>query len=441
MKAKEIWDRALSQIERDIGSPIGYRTYILTITPISYSNGVFKLSAENELCKTMINARYRNIIERNIGPIVGCKTDIEILVGADVPEEEVHEEEEIKEMPSVSTSLNPQYTFDNFVVGSAHRMAYAAAQNVVNDPGRNYNPLFIYGHSGLGKTHLMQAIGNEILRKDPSKRILYVTSERFTNDLINSIREKNTESFRQRYRDVDALLIDDVQFIQGKENIQEEFFHTFNDLHAKDKQIIMTSDRKPKELLVLEERLRNRFEWGLITDIGTPEFETRVAILQKKAQSQHVEIENEVLEYIAQKISTSIRELEGALTKLTAYAGISGEKIDIPLAEHVLKDLFPEDVRITSKKIIEKVCEYYKISEADIIGNSRAKNCAFPRQVGMYLCKTLTDLNYAAIGIDFGSRDRTTIMHGVDKIAEQILNDKQLKADIEFIKNDLQSLS
>jgi chromosomal replication initiator protein len=414
--------------------------YIASAYPVSFYNGVFKLVTESELCRTMVEGRYKGLIEKCLSGIAGETVTIELDVRRDEEPAAVTAADEKPASSEFLNSLNPQYTFENFVVGSSHQYAYATAYNASQHPGKNYNPLFLYGHSGLGKTHLMQAIGNEILRLDPTKKVLYVTSERFTNDLINSIREKSTEAFRQHYRDVDALLVDDVQFIQGKDNIQEEFFHTFNDLHAKNKQIVITSDRKPKELVVLEERLRNRFEWGLITDMVMPDFETRVAILQKKAESQNAHINNEVLQYIAQRINTSIRELEGALCKLTAYAGISGQKIDIPLAEHVLKDIFPEDIKITSRKIIEKVSTYYKITENDILGKARNKNFALPRQVAMYLCKTLTDLNYVVIGQDFGNKDRTTVMHNVDKIAEQIKTDQKLKADIEFIKNDLQSL-
>lgn len=440
MNEKQIWDKALIGIQREINSSIGFRMYIESSVPVSFYNGVFRLKVENELCRTMVDGRYKNLIERCISGVAGETVTLELIVEDENEPDEKEQTDEKPVQPEFINSLNPQNTFDNFVAGPALMYAYAAAQNVANQPGKNYNPLFLYGHSGLGKTHLMQAIGNEILRIDPTKKVLYVTSERFTNDLINSIREKNTEAFRQRYRDIDALLIDDVQFIQDKSNVQEEFFHTFNELHSKNKQIVITSDRKPKELVVLEERLRNRFEWGLMLDILMPDFETRVAILQKKAQSQNAKIDDEVLQYIAQRINTSIRELEGALCKLTAYAGISGERIDIPLAEHVLKDIFPEDIKITSRKIIEKVSTYYKITENDIIGKARNKNFAMARQVAMYLCKTLTNLNYGMIGQDFGNKDRTTVMHNVDKIAELIQTDQKLKADIDFIKNDLQSL-
>lgn len=441
MNEKDIWDKALVGIKCDINSIIGFKTYISTAVPYSYENGVFRLCVNNALCRNMINARYLNIIQRHINAVTGSDVTLRIVTEDELAEHTTPAQP--VDTPQVSASnstLNPRFTFESFVVGPAQKMAYAAAQNVANQPGLNFNPMFLYGRSGLGKTHLMHAIGNEIVRLHPEKKVLYVTSEKFTNDLINSISEKNTEAFRQKYRDVDALLIDDIQFIENKSAVQEEFFHTFNELYDKNKQIVIISDRKPKDLVVLDERLRNRFGGGYTIDIMMPDFETRVAILQNKAKSQNSDISNDVLQYIAQHITTNIRELEGALCKLTAFAGISGQKIDIPLAEHVLSDIFPENIKITPDKIIEKVTTYYNITVEEIKGKVKTKNIAFPRQVAMYLCKNLTDLNYAMIGIDFGNKDRTTVMHNVDKITEQLKSDQKLKADIEFIKNDLQSL-
>lgn len=451
MNEKEIWDKALVGIECDISSKIGFNTYIATAVPYSCKNGIFRLCVNNALCRNMIKARYIDIIERHISAVAGDNISLEIIIEKEIDTEvpaDNKNEENITDVPvstninnaNSNTSLNPRFTFESFVVGPAQKVAYAAAQNVAKQPGLNFNPMFLYGRSGLGKTHLMHAIGNEILRLHPEKKVLYVTSEKFTNDLINSISEKNTEAFRQKYRDVDALLIDDIQFIEKKATVQEEFFHTFNELYSKNKQIVIISDRKPKDLVVLDERLRNRFGGGYTIDIMMPDFETRVAILQNKAKSQNSNISNDVLQYIAQHINTNIRELEGALCKLTAYAGISGQKIDIPLAEYVLSDIFPENIKITTEKIIEKVTTYYNITVEEIKGKVKTKNIAFPRQVAMYLCKNLTDLNYAMIGIDFGNKDRTTVMHNVDKITEQLKSDQKLKADIEFIKNDLQSL-
>ena len=437
---KEIWEKALVGIEREISSKIGFNTYVATAAPFSFENGVFRLCVNNPLCRNMIEARYKDVIRRHISGVLGDDITLDIFVKDEAEEKTEDILPHTGRPMNMDSSLNPRYTFDNFVVGSAQKVAYAAAQNVAEQPGINFNPLFLYGRSGLGKTHLMHAIGNELLRLFPDKKVLYVTSEKFTNDLVNSIREKNTEAFRQRYRDVDALLIDDIQFIENKDTVQEEFFHTFNELYAKNKQIVIISDRKPNDLVVLDERLRNRFGGGYTVDIMMPDFETRVAILQNKAKSQNVHIDNDVLQYIAEHINTNIRELEGAFCKLTAYAGISGQKIDIPLAEHVLCDIFPENIKITSAKIMEKVSTYYNITVDDIIKKGKNQNVVFPRQVAMYLCKKLTDMNYVMIGKDFGNRDRTTVMHNVDKITEQLESDEKLKADIEFIKNDLQSL-
>ncbi len=440
MSIKEIWEKALVGIEREISSKIGYNTYVATAVPFSFENGMFRLCVNNTLCRNMIEARYKDVIRRHISGVLGDDITLDIFVKDDAEEKTEDIIPQAGKLMNNDSSLNPRYTFDTFVVGSAQKVAYAAAQNVAEQPGINFNPLFLYGRSGLGKTHLMHAIGNELLRLFPDKKVLYVTSEKFTNDLVNSIREKNTEAFRQRYRDVDALLIDDIQFIENKDTVQEEFFHTFNELYAKNKQIVIISDRKPNDLVVLDERLRNRFGGGYTVDIMMPDFETRVAILQNKAKSQNVHIDNDVLQYIAEHINTNIRELEGAFCKLTAYAGISGQKIDIPLAEHVLCDIFPENIKITSAKVMEKVSTYYNITVDDIIKKGKNQNVVFPRQVAMYLCKKLTDMNYVMIGKDFGNRDRTTVMHNVDKITEQLESDEKLKADIEFIKNDLQSL-
>ena len=304
--------------------------------------------------------------------------------------------------------------------------------------------MFLYGKSGLGKTHLMQAIGNEISKKSPNLKVVYVTSERFTNDMINSLRDRdsNMESFRHKYREVDVLLIDDVQFIEGKEGTQEEFFHTFNDLYQNNKQIVLTSDRKPKDLITLEERLRTRFEWGFTIDISIPDYETRMAILKKKAESQNAYIPEDVLSYIAERIDSNIRELEGALLKIISFAGISHKTIDIPLAEEALRSILPDEgiIKITPQKIIERVSTFYNITVDDIIGQSKMKNIVMPRQIAMYLCKTMTDMNFVMIAKALGNRDRTTVMHGVDKIMVMIDKNPSLKSEIDCIVKDLNSL-
>jgi len=440
MNVNEIWEHALSYIRQDINSLVGYNTYIRDAKPISYDNDVFKIAVSTAIIKNMIMLRYSKSIENSISRITAQLVRLEILIS----NEEEHENvQAVKNNPN-TVNLNPRYSFDNFVVGSSNAYATAVAKRVAFEPGLKDNPLFLYGKSGLGKTHLMQAIGNEISKNSPDLKVVYVTSERFTNDMINSLRDRdsNMESFRKKYREVDVLLIDDVQFIEGKEGTQEEFFHTFNDLYQNNKQIVLTSDRKPKDLITLEERLRTRFEWGITIDISIPDYETRMAILKKKAESQNSYIPEDVLSYIAEKIDSNIRELEGALLKIISYAGISHKNIDIPLAEEALRSILPDEgiIKITPQKIIERVATFYNITVEDILGQSKMKNISFPRQVAMYLCKTMTNMNFVMIAKAIGNKDRTTVMHGVDKIMELSETNPAVKSEIEYIVKDLNSL-
>ena len=341
-----------------------------------------------------------------------------------------------------AANLNLKYKFENFVQGENSKFAYKAAMAVAQNPAGKYNPLFVYGNSGLGKTHLMQAIGNRIIKTQPEMKVIYVSSEQFTNEFIDALKDKRTLEFKRKYRGVDVLLIDDVQFLERTESIQEEFFHTFNDLYSMNKQIVLTSDRKPGELVVLEERLRTRFSQGLIIDITVPNYETRVAILKKKAEVQHVVIDEEVLAYLANRIKSNIRELEGALLKIISISEISHREINIELAEYVLKSILPEDgiVKITPDKIMDKVSVFYNITKDDLTGKIKTKNVAFPRQIAMYLCNKLTDMNFGMIGKAIGNKDRTTVMHNVKKIESEITTNEALKADINYIIKDLESI-
>jgi len=445
MNIHEIWEHALSYIRQDIPSYVGFNTYIKDITPISYQDDIFTVSVSAVISKNMITIRYQQIIEKAISRITAQPAHLHIIVGEEVKAVTITEPlKEESNQPKYHSNLNPKYTFDTYVVGSSNELATTIAKNVASNPGQDYNPLFLYGNSGLGKTHLMHAIGNEILKYAPNKRVVYVTSEQFTIDLINSLRERNKdmEAFRSKYRDADVLLVDDVQFIGGKEGTQEEFFHTFNHLYSKNKQIVLTSDRKPKELVTLEERLITRFEGGFTTDIITPDYETRVAILRKKAESKNADISIEVLSYIAERVNSNIRELEGALSKIIASAGLSQREIDINFAEEALRSILPNEeiIKITPQKILDKVSAFYNISKEDILGQSKTKNIALPRQIVMYLCKTLTTMNYGMIAKILGNRDRTTVMYGVDKIIEAIEKNAELKADIDYIIKDLTSL-
>ncbi|MGI6519168.1 MAG: chromosomal replication initiator protein DnaA [Bacillota bacterium] len=338
-------------------------------------------------------------------------------------------------------SLNSKYTFESFVVGNSNRFAHAAALAVSEAPGKAYNPFFIYGGVGLGKTHLMQAIGHHVLELNPYAKVMYVPCEQFTNELINSIRFETTIQFREKYRNVDVLMIDDIQFLAGKERTQEEFFHTFNTLYESGKQIVLSSDRPPKEIATLEARLRSRFEWGLITDIGTPDLETRIAILKKKAVSEELDVPNEVLVYIAGQIHSNIRELEGALIRVTACAALTNREINTQLAAEVIQDMIPSSrpKQISVEMIQRTVADYYHLEVSEMVSRTRVRTVAFPRQIAMYLCRELTELSLPKIGEEFGGRDHTTVMHAYDKIEKELKTDTTLSANVKEIVARLKS--
>ena len=344
--------------------------------------------------------------------------------------------------PGDASSLNPHYTFDTFVTGNSNRFAHAAALAVAESPGRVYNPFFMYGGVGLGKTHLMHAIGHKILEKFPAMRVLYISSEKFTNELINSIRDGNPESFRQKYRNIDVLLVDDIQFLSKKEHTQEEFFHTFNTLHDANKHIILSSDRHPREIQTLEDRLRSRFEWGLITDIQAPDLETRIAILRKKAALEHLDVPNDVMFSIANRIDNNIRELEGALTRVVAYASLTQQPVTTSLVNEALANIFPEEKtrEVTMELIQEVVASYFKLRLDDLHGKKRTRNLAMPRQIAMYLCRELTGNSLPQIGNSFGGRDHTTVIHACEKIGKERKEDSKLDRTIEQLMQRIESL-
>ena len=349
----------------------------------------------------------------------------------------------LKDSMNIATSLNPRYTFDTFVVGSNNQLAHAASLAVAESPAEVYNPLFIYGGVGLGKTHLMHSIAHHVLSNNPSAKVLYVTSEVFTNELIEAIRNRSDTSsiqeFRRKYRNIDILLIDDIQFIIGKESTQEEFFHTFNALHESKKQIIISSDKPPKEFETLEERLRSRFEWGLQVDIQAPDYETRMAILRKKGELDNYTIDDEVLKYIATNVKSNIREIEGALTKVVAVSRLKNIAVNVTLAEEVLKDLISSDVKknLTVEAIADIVADHFGITAADIISTKKSRNIAHPRQICMYLCRELTDISLKEIGSKLGNRDHSTILHGCNKIADDLQEDVSLQGTIDVLKKKI----
>ena len=447
-----LWEQALNIIKGEI-SEISFNTWIKSCTTISISDNILKLSVPNEFTKGILDTRYKDLLIQALKIVTSRKFKIEFYLESDLEEEKENEEKQKEEKKDntndvdgsivvsdeMSATLNPKYTFQSFVIGNSNRFAHAASLAVAESPAKAYNPLFIYGGVGLGKTHLMHAIGHYILQENPKAKVVYVSSEKFTNELINAIKDDKNEEFRNKYRKVDVLLIDDIQFIAGKERTQEEFFHTFNALHEENKQIILSSDRPPKEIPTLEDRLRSRFEWGLIADIQPPDFETRMAILKKKADVEGLSVPNEVMVYIATKIKSNIRELEGALIRIIAYSSLTNRDVSVDLASEALKDIISnkESAPVTVKTIQESVANYYNLRIEDLKSQRRTRNIAYPRQIAMYLSRKLTDMSLPKIGEEFGGRDHTTVIHAYEKISENLKTDEGLQSMINDITKKL----
>ena len=428
-----IWNEVLDIIKIEL-TEVSFNTWLKTVDPIAITEDKLILAAPNEFTKGILEGRYFNLIKNAIAQATGEDYDIQFTIPGDEISMNLGQSV-ITESPQYNqrAQLNPKYTFDSFVIGNSNRFAHAASLAVAEAPAQAYNPLFIYGGVGLGKTHLMHAIGHYILSQTSESKVVYVSSEKFTNELINSIRDDRNNEFRNKYRNVDVLLVDDIQFIAGKESTQEEFFHTFNALHEANKQIIISSDRPPKEIPTLEDRLRSRFEWGLIADIQPPDLETRIAILKKKAKVENINISNDVMLYIATKIQSNIRELEGALIRVVAYSSLTNKEVTVELAEEALKDIISDDKprEITPDLIKEIVGKEYNIKMEDFVSKKRTRAIAYPRQIAMYLTRELTDLSLPKIGDEFGGRDHTTVLHAHDKITEDIKNSEQFKYKIE----------
>lgn len=427
----ELWNEALKIIEEE-SSAVSFETWFRPIVPYGLQDHCLYLQVDNPLAKDMLEKRYFDLLKNTIKQVTKTDLEIIILMGNELPVKLIEKKEVQKQGTEIPRNLNPKYVFSSFVVGNSNRMAHAASLAVAEAPAKNYNPLFLYGNSGLGKTHLMHSIAHYILDNNSSAKVLYVTSETFTNELILSIQNNRNEAFRNKYRNIDVLLIDDIQFISKKEGTQEEFFHTFNALYESTKQIIISSDRPPKEIETLEDRLRSRFEMGLIADIQPPDYETRIAILRKKAERDNLQVPDDVLAYIAKNIASNIRELEGALTRIVAFATLTNQDISIFLAENSLKDIFSENASapITPDSIQEIVAEHFNIRIEDIQGSKKPKNIAFPRQISMYLCRKLLDISLPKIGESFGGRDHTTVIHAISKIEKQLENDTALQNTI-----------
>ena len=430
----EIWVRCKDKLKESFNEKV-FNVWIKPIMPLEVTDTYYKVAVKNDFFKTMLEENYAQVIEGVLAGIMSknIKLIIETMdngsSGSEAAEEmpAVPAKREQQQLFNENTSvqqpdesnLNPKYVFETFVIGNSNRFAHAAAQAVANDPAHAYNPLFLYGGVGLGKTHLMHAIGNRIKQNNPSMKVLYPSSEKFTNEIINSIQNKTTEAFRQKYRNIDCLIIDDIQFLKGKEQTQVEFFHTFNALKDADKQIIISSDRPPREIETLEDRLRSRFDQGLTADIQTPDLETRMAILRTKAASDNIVLPTEVITLLATNIATNIREIEGAYNKIVAYTSLMHMPITVETAQKVLSDM-GNDIKtrtITYEGIIKVVADHYNVKQDELFNKKRTQNIAFPRQVAMYLCRELADLSYPRIGELFGGRDHTTVIHAYEKIS------------------------
>jgi chromosomal replication initiator protein len=426
LTAQSLWSEVAGRLRGALNDTT-YRTWFADAEGVELTDDSLAISVPNDFTREWIEGHFLGLISAAARDATGQERRIRLTV-ADRPRESAAASAQPPRKQSES-GLNAKYTFDSFVIGSSNRFAHAAALAVAEAPAQAYNPLFIYGGTGLGKTHLMQAIAQYVGEHSSELSVRYVTSETFMNDFINSLRDKRIEGFKQRYRTYDLLLIDDIQFFEHKERIQEEFFHTFNSLYEAGSQIVISSDRPPREISTLEERLRSRFEWGLITDIQPPDLETRIAILRKKVAADGIEVEDaQVLTFVAGRISTNIRELEGALTRVVAFSSLTGRPMSVELAQDVLRDVFPqgEAAEVSIKRIQELVSERFSLSLDELTGDKRSQNIVYPRQVAMYLSRELTDSSLPKIGKEFGGRDHTTVIHATSKIARLIREDRSV---------------
>ena len=445
MDAKQVWRAALGELQVSL-SPANYETWLRDTHLVEVDDQRFRIAVPNGFAKDWLENRYRPLISQTLAKIVGYSVQVEFTVNtngeakaavAAAAAQPVRvEATRVGTAEAGSTNLNPRYTFVNFIVGSANRLAHAASLSVAERPGHAYNPLFLYGGVGLGKTHLMHAIGNAVVAKFPRKRVVYATSEKFTNEFITSIQQGKIDEFRARYRRIDLLLIDDIQFIADKERTQEEFFHTFNAIHEDGKQIVLSSDRPPKAILTLEERLRSRFEWGLIADLTAPDLETRIAILRAKAEEQGVPISSEVIEFVARKVVSNIRELEGALNRIVAFASMGAMPIGIELAQAVLSNVLynPKKRQVTTERIAKAVADYYGVGLDALRGQKRDKAIVVPRQIAMFLMREETDSSLLRIGAELGGRDHSTVLHACDKITREISANDDLRREIAAVR-------
>jgi chromosomal replication initiator protein len=444
MDAKHVWRAALGELQVSL-SPANYETWLRDTHLVDVDDHRFRIAVPNGFAKDWLESRYRSLISATLARVVGYSVQVEFVVAQNgdakvttaAPTQTVRvEATRVGSPEGASANLNTRYTFANFIVGSANRLAHAASLSVAERPGHAYNPLFLYGGVGLGKTHLLHAIGNAVVAKFPRKRVVYATSEKFTNEFITSIQQGKIDDFRARYRRIDLLLIDDIQFIADKERTQEEFFHTFNAIHEDGKQIVLSSDRPPKAILTLEERLRSRFEWGLIADLTAPDLETRIAILRSKAEEQGVPITSDVIEFIARKVVSNIRELEGALNRIVAYASMGSMAIGIELAQAVLSNVLynPKKRQVTPERIAVAVADYYGVGMEALRGQKRDKAIVVPRQIAMFLMREETDVSLLRIGAELGGRDHSTVLHACDKINRELQINDDLRREVAAVR-------
>jgi len=443
MDAKHVWRAALGELQVSL-SPANYETWLRSTSLVEVDGNRFRIAAPNGFARDWLETRYRSLISQTLARVVGYSVQVEFVVQS--PDESAAAEHvaapvrveatRVGASEATASNLNARYTFGNFIVGSANRLAHAASLSVAERPGHAYNPLFLYGGVGLGKTHLMHAIGNAVLARYPRKRVVYATSEKFTNEFITSIQQGRIDEFRNHYRRIDLLLIDDIQFIADKERTQEEFHHTFNAIHEDGKQIVLSSDRPPKAILTLEERLRSRFEWGLIADLTAPDLETRIAILRAKAEEAAVPITSDVVEFIARKVVSNIRELEGALNRIVAYASMGAMPISIELAQAVLSNVLynPKKRQITPERIVKAVSDYYGVGLDLLKGQKRDKVIVVPRQIAMFLMREETDVSLLRIGAELGGRDHSTVLHACDKITRESGVNDELRREIAAVR-------
>ncbi len=438
MKAEKAWLAALGQLQMDMPKA-AFETWVRDAELISYEDGSFIIGVKNAFARDWLHSRLSSTVTRMLTGMMNRTVEVRFIVWQNPVESQIRQEDAEDNEPEIeasrSTSINTRYSFDNFVVGSSNRLAHAASLAVAERPAQAYNPLFLYGGVGLGKTHLLHAIGN--LCQQSGLQVLYVSSEDFTNDLIHAIRTHATQAFREKYRRIGVLLIDDIQFIAGKESTQEEFFHTFNTLHGQDKQIVMTSDRPPKAMVTLEERLRSRFEWGLAADVQPPDLETRQAILRAKAERSGTRIPNEFIELIARRVQSNIRELEGALTRVSAFANLSGLPLTLQLVETALVDLLPHRNGVEPDQVVDRVAEVFGVTVERILGRDRSRQVVVPRQVIMYLLREEGHYSLPQIGETLGGRDHTTVMYGCERVAEMLETDDRLRRRVIEIREKL----